>query len=137
MNFILLKAEIDSKDKFNDIDIITELNLKNIDVVQDIRTVDIKKYLIVKGKILAIKASSEPFAMLTMEALNAFDTFDMSDQANITALNAQISGLIEAGLLDLTDKAVILSLGVKQVSRGEQLGFNNVDQGHIDAARSL
>lgn len=42
MNFIALKAEIDARSEMSDSDIITELNLKNIDEVQDIRTVDIK-----------------------------------------------------------------------------------------------
>lgn len=137
MNFIALKAEIDARSEMSDSDIITELNLKNIDEVQDIRTVDIKKYLIVEGKILAIKASSEPYAQLTVEALNTFETFDMSDISNVNALNTQIMGLIEAELLDSTDAAAILALGIKQISRGEQIGFTTVEQGHIDAARSL
>jgi len=137
MNFALLNAEILANATLTDAELLLHLNEVNITAVQDIRTVDIKQYLIVTGKILAINASTEPAALLTVEALKEFDSFDMSDQANVAALNAQMDGLIAAGLLVAGDKAFILAMGEKTISRSMQIGLGAVTMGDVTAARRL
>lgn len=137
MNFDLLKQQIINNPTLNDAELLDLLHDKNIEQIQDIQTADIKKYLIVTGKILAINASQEPAALLTVEALNTFETFQMNDPTNVNALNAQMDGLIGLGLLTESDKSYVLSLGTTHISKANQLGFNQITQGDIDAARTI
>jgi len=115
----------------------TLINTKDIPAVKNIQVADIKKYLIVTGKILAIKASSDPAALLTVEALNSFQEFVMSDPANVTALNAQLDGLVTASLLTATDKTNILALGDTLESLADQNGLGFVMAGDVQYARTV
>ena len=137
MNFILLKADIEAKTEFSDIDIITEINLRNIEVVQDIQTADISNYLNVTGKVLAIRVSNDDVAVLTVDALNTFNSFDMSNPTVAYILSQRLDYLVSINLLTVEDTAYVQSLGIKNISRANQLGFNVVTQGDINAARSL
>ena len=113
------------------------INTKDIPATQNIQVADIKKYLIVTGKILSIKASTDPAALLTMEALNSFAEFIMSDAANVAALNAQMDGLVAASLLTAADKTAILALGDTLESLADQNNLGVVRAGDIQYARTL
>jgi len=136
MDYLKLKQSISSLSG-TDEEVAALLNTKDIPATQNISVADIKKYLIVSGKILAIRASVEPAAMLTIEAINAFTEFVMSDTLNASALNAQLDGLIAASLLTTADKITILSLGDTLESLADQNGFGIVRTGDIFYARSI
>lgn len=136
MDYVKLKQSISSLSG-TDEEVAALLNIKDIPATQNISVADIKKYLIVTGKILAIRASVEPAAMLTIEAINAFTEFVMSDPLNASALNAQLDGLIAASLLTTADKITILSLKDTLESLADQNGFGIVRTGDIFYARSI
>lgn len=117
--------------------IASQMNVVNILSVKNISVASIKQYLIVTGKILAIRASSTPAAMLTVEALNSFDEFVMTDSANVSALHTQLDGLVTASLLNATDKAYILSLSDSFTSLAEQNGLSAVSVGDVQYARAI
>jgi len=123
--------------KGTDEELAATLNIKNVSYSQNIKVSDIKKYLIVTGKILAIKASTDPAALITVEALDAFDEFVMSDPSNVTALKAQLDGLINASILNTTDKTILLSLGDSFISLSDQAGLGLVRAGDVQFARGL
>lgn len=114
-----------------------QVNAKNIPAIKNISVANIKQYLIVTGKILAIRASTEPAAMLTIEALNSFSEFVMTDSANVSALHTQLDGLVTASLLNATDKAYILSLSDSFTSLAEQNGLSAVSVGDVQYARAI
>lgn len=121
----------------SDEEITSQVNAKNVPAIKNISVADIKQYLIVTGKILAIRASAEPASMLTVEALNAFSEFVMTEQSNVDALNNQLDGLITASLLNTADKTYILSLADTFTSLAEQAGLGNVSVGDVQFARTL
>ncbi len=141
MNWQLLKTEVDNYPLLTSEALADQLNTANIESVQNIQVADIKQYLVVTGKILAIKASVEPAALLTVEALDSFDKFVMSEPSNVAALNNQMDGLIvvnsEPKLFTIDDKNYILSLGVTTISRANQLGLGAVTPGDIEYVRGL
>jgi hypothetical protein len=141
MNWQLLKTEVDNYPLLTSEALADQLNTANIEAVQNIQVADIKQYLVVTGKILAIKASLEPAALLTVEALDSFDKFVMIEPSNVAALNNQMDGLIavnsEPKLFTIDDKNYILSLGVTVISRANQLGLGVVTPGDIEYVRGL
>ena len=136
MNYQLLKTLVVGMSGTDEV-IAATINTKDIPATQNIQVADIKKYLIVTGKILSIKASTDPAALLTMEALNSFAEFIMSDAANVAALNAQMDGLVAASLLTAADKTAILALGDTLESLADQNNLGVVRAGDIQYARTL
>lgn len=137
MNFELLKAEIADKELLSDAELLDELNAKNIEQTQDIQTADIANYLNVTQKILAITDSMDDIARLTIHALKTFTSFDMGNPVVAYVLSERLAYLVTISLINQDDADYILSLGIKPVSRANQLGFNHVTQGDINAARTL
>ena len=136
MNYQSLKTLVVGMSGTDEV-IAATINTKDIPATQNIQVADIKKYLIVTGKILSIKASTDPAALLTMEALNSFAEFIMSDAANVAALNAQMDGLVAASLLTAADKTAILALGDTLESLADQNNLGVVRAGDIQYARTL
>lgn len=121
----------------SDGDVAINLNSETVVAKQNISTASIKQYLTVKGYRVEIKNSTTDAAQATNLALDDFNEFVMSDVNNEFALNAQLDALVAENtlLFDATDKAVILSFGVKMISRASELGLGNVTAGIVQAAR--
>ena len=95
---------------------LTAFNAMKSDIVdRDIPTAGIKKYLILTDKWLPIKSSPEMAAVVAMDALSIFDSFNFTDPVTGPAvkmkLGAMMSALISAGLIDETNKATIMAMG--------------------------
>lgn len=139
MDYSILAPEI-KKPEYSGLDdaaIAGLINNKTIEKTRNIQVADINQYLIVTGKILAIKASQSTAAQLTVLALDKFKEFQMDKPSNVLALNAQLDGLITDNILTEQDKSIILELGVKRISKAEQLGLGVVRTDEIEYARTL
>lgn len=136
MDFNLLKTELESMTGTDD-EVVNQLNAAVIEIAQDIQTSDINNYLNVTGKVLAIRTSIDDIAVLTVDALNTFNSFDMSNPTVAYVLSQRLDYLISIGLLEIEDATYVLSLGIKNISRASQLGLSAIDHGHILHARTL
>jgi len=109
---------------FDRLSALTQSADKNID------TKLIKQYLILVDKWLPIKTSAEPAAMVTVEALDTFDTFDITNAATGAMVKAKLDSmmdaLITAGLIDATDKTAIMAMGSEDKPVWEGLTFSHV-----------
>ncbi|MBL4709755.1 MAG: hypothetical protein JKY48_15080 [Flavobacteriales bacterium] len=100
---------------------------------------DVIGYLVIERKYIAIKQSTESSAVEFITALEDLGSFDLSKQGATTNAAATVSTLLDelvtAGLLNATDKAVILSLATEKVSRQTELGIVNASMGAIEVVR--
>lgn len=111
-----------------------DLTNKNIVAKQRIDTRDIQKYLALKDKLLVVETSTTTAAKKAVRMMELFDCFSM-DESNVeTALTAVLDALIVDNLIDATDKAAILAMGEKLISRAEQLGINNLRLGYVESS---
>lgn len=113
-----------------------DLNDKTIPAKQEIPVHDIKQYLMMSGTWLAIKNSQTDNSAVAMDALQEFESFDVTNPQILAVLTAILDGLVT----DITgftssEKAVVMAMGDKLISRGEELGLGNVTAGHVQAAR--
>jgi hypothetical protein len=103
---------------------------ETIAITKDIDTADIKQYLILTDKWLGIKSSAEIAAQITMDALNVFDTFVLTDPVTGPMVDAKLGlmmdALIAASLIDATDKAVIMAMGIEDSPRFQSLTTKQV-----------
>lgn len=109
--------------------IVSALNAKSIASKRPINTRDIKKYLILNGLWLAIKTSSNPVAVITIDALNLFDELNVQESSVNSMLGQMMDGLIAANLtpsFNTTHKAEILSMGDVMASWADQNWMNDV-----------
>jgi hypothetical protein len=83
----------------------------------DISVGDVKGYLIISDKWLAIKHSNEVVAEVVLDAFDAFDSFQITHPTMGAVYKAKLTemldNLIALGLVDATDKAVILGMGAR------------------------
>jgi len=83
----------------------------------NISTADIKAYLIVTGKWLAIKRSTEDVAEVVRDSLDTFESFQLADPVMgagyKSALQSQMAALKALGLIDATDEATVLAMGTQ------------------------
>lgn len=112
------------------------LNAKAISAKQSIQVSDIKKYLTVVGKRVAINNSASIPAQATVLAFQDFEVFDMTDALNEAALISQMGGLVTEGLISETDKTNILAMGDTLISRAQSLGLGIVTAGQVQAERN-
>lgn len=136
MDYSKLREEINKPEYtgLSDSELADIFNDKNIEVTKDIDVIDIKKYLILTGKILPIKQSDKPSAMIAIEAMSTFSHFVMSDPLNAAALESQLDGLTSDSLITQDDKDAVLNMGKGFASKAEILGFN-VTSGLVAAIR--
>lgn len=109
--------------------IVSALNAKTIASKLPINTRDIKKYLILNGLWLAIKTSSNPVAVITIDALNLFDELNVQESSVNSMLGQMMDGLIAANLtpsFNTTHKAEILSMGDVMASWADQNWMSDV-----------
>lgn len=82
----------------------------------NIETAKIKQYLILMDKWLPIKNSVADEAVIAIDALNIFDTFDITNPVTgstvLTKLTAILDALVTAALISAIDKDAILAMGV-------------------------
>jgi hypothetical protein len=128
LNSLLSKIQADH---LNDTpaQIVSALNAKTIASKRPINTRDIKKYLILNSLWLAIKTSSNPVAVITIDALNLFDEFNVQESSVNSMLGQMMDGLIAANLtpsFNTTHKAEILSIGDVMASWADQNWMSDV-----------
>lgn len=128
LNSLLSKIQADH---LNDTpaQIVSALNAKIIASKRPINTRDIKKYLILNSLWLAIKTSSNPVAVITIDALNMFDEFNVQESSVNSMLAQMMDGLIAANLtpsFNTTHKAEILSMGDVMASWADQNWMSDV-----------
>ena len=113
------------------------LTTRNITVKTSIETHDIQKYLMLKGKLLAIESSDLLSAKTAVRAMELFNTFDISDAEIDATLTGTLDALIADSLIDANDKTAILSMGESLKSKAEIEGLGRVLFGHIARAKEL
>lgn len=127
-NLLLVKIQTDHVNDAPD-QIVSALNAKTIASKHPISTRDIKKYLILNSLWLAIKGSTNPVAIVTIDAMNLFDEFNVQE-TNVNAMLSQMmDGLIAANLtpaFTTTHKSQILSMGDVMVSWADQNWLGDV-----------
>jgi hypothetical protein len=137
MNYEILKLELQDAAyaAMTDAEAAQALNALVVDAKQSISSHDIRKYLMLVDKLLPIESSVLESATAATRALEIFPAFDMTESAVETKLIAVLDALITDSLIDATDKAAILSLGDKLISRAELLGLPDVGVWHVEMAR--
>ena len=137
MNYDILKLELQDAAyaAMTDAEAAQALNALVVDAKQSISSHDIRKYLMLVDKLLPIETSVLESATAATRALEIFPAFDMAETAVETKLIAVLDALITDSLIDATDKAAILSLGDKLISRAELLGLPDVGVWHVEMAR--
>lgn len=127
-NLLLVKIQADHVNDTPD-QIVAALNAKTIASKHPISTRDIKKYLILNSLWLAIKGSNNPVAVVTIDALNSFDEFNVQESSVNIMLGQIMDGLIAANLtpaFTTTHKSQILSMGDVMVSWADQNWLGDV-----------
>lgn len=115
-------------------------NGTNLTEQRPIPSRDVRKLLLLRGKWSGLRAASAERGSAAdelFEALDTFDTFDLTEQAVAVTVTGAFTALIAAALLDQGDVDAILALGVHSVSRAEQLGWGPVGAGDVESARAV
>lgn len=122
----ILKTELalPAYSALTDEECLTALQAENIQTKQNIESKDIQKYLALQGKLLPLEASTADSAKEAVRMLDLFESFTFSEGAVETKLTAVLDALVADTLIDANDKAYILGLGEKLISRAEELGIS-------------
>jgi len=115
----------------------SSLNAKNIASLKIISTHDIEQYLVLTDLLLEIESGTTQAAKVAARALQAFESFDVTNPLILGKFTSILMGLVDDGLLAFseTDKTNILSLGNTSISRATQLGLGIVTAGQVQAER--
>jgi len=115
----------------------SSLNAKNIPSLKKIETHDIEQYLVLTDLLLEIEAGTTQAAKVAARALQAFDSFDVTNPLILGKFTSILTGLVNDSSLSFsaTDKTNILSLGNTSISRATQLGLGVVTAGQVQAER--
>lgn len=137
-NISILKTELQNAaySTMTDAECLASLTAKNISAKQNITNHDIRKYLALQGKLMVMEASTLDSAKTAVRYLDLFDVFAMDEVAVEMALTAMLDALIVDALIDATDKANILAMGDKMISKAESLSIGSVSIWEIEKARS-
>jgi hypothetical protein len=123
-------------DGLSDAECLAALQQRNIPAKQPITSHDIKAYLNVVDKRLTIIDSATTAARKATLALDDFESFDMGDPAYAAKLTQVLDDLVAADLLIADDKAAILAMGDKFITRLEELKIPHTRLGHVQRARA-
>lgn len=100
---------------------------------KDIQTADIKAYLTLVDKRLAVEEATTDNAKKARLAFADFESFRLTDSIKGAAykmrLEAVLDGLITDNLLDANDKTAIMAIGAES-----KPVWHNLKQGHVDNA---
>jgi hypothetical protein len=118
-----------------DAEALVSLQDQTIAVKQPILSHSIRAYLM-PDKWRVIADSSLASAKNAVDALSAFDRFDISNPVYLSKLTAVLDALITDSLITTADKTVILSLGDKLESWCEQNGMTDLRIGEVMEART-
>lgn len=139
----LAKAKYDG---MTDDEKLAALNAKTEQVAIPIPAIEVKRTLQVRGKWAAIAdaVDHEPTATTRIacralvDAVNDFDSFDMSVPDYATAINAALDAVVATPLLDDDDKAAVLALGFTMKSPAQLAGFGSkpVRMGELQMAEA-
>jgi len=148
MDYAKLKAVIvtmPGEATATDAEVLAWGNAKTVVRDKDIDTSDIKKYLVLVDKWLPLKLSTDPSALVTMDALSVFATFRLTDpvtgaqvKAKLTAMLDALAAVTPTPLLDAAvDKPAILTMGTETVSRFDGAGVSGAGLYEIARARAM
>lgn len=139
MDYLKLKGELNklTYNNLSDIEAKQQLNDKIIPCKVNIITRDLRKYLVLVNKLIVLESSEHTTAIAVNRFLDLFDTLDITESVVEQVLIANIDALININILDETDKTNILNLGLKLISRAEELGFNELKESDINYARRI
>jgi len=108
----------------DDVAIVEVMNRKDIDAKGVLKSHDIKQYLSLVGLRLPIIDSGQMSCREATQALEDFDSFDLSNSMVLARFTSILDGLVTETLLpDFTEthKLTILAMAEKKISRAEQL----------------
>ena len=114
---------------------LTALTTQDIPVKQSISSHDIRQYLAVNNKFMALENSVASIAKMTSRYMDVFPSFDMTDSSVETTVTNALTALVAEGLITTDDKTAILAMGTKMISRAEELGIS-VNLGEVNWARN-
>ena len=116
----------------------SSLNAKTIASLKIISTHDIEQYLVLTGLLLEIEFGTTQAAKVAARALQAFESFDVTNPMILGKFTSILTGLVDDSSLAFseTDKTNILSLGNTSISRATQLGLGIVTAGQVQAERN-
>lgn len=75
--------------------------------------------------------------ILQVMAPNSFDTIRMNDPAVHAAVSAMLQTMVDAGAMTADQRAAMIALGDKMISRAEELGIPPVHHLQVAEARSI
>lgn len=113
-----------------DVEITDLMNIENRTQFIDVNKDTILKYLIRKGRWLAIFDSTQDAARNVIALLNT-TSFDVNGPEPTVLIDA----LVTLRLLGSDDKTYIQSLGQKQISRAQELSLGNIRVGQAERVR--
>ena len=136
-NILNIELQLPKYSAMNDAQAANAVNSVNIKTKVGISTHDMQQYLVLVDKLILIEASPAPLAVEAVRVMELFQSLDISDSTIEAKTVSIVDGLIVAGLLDESDKAYILGLGNKTISRAEELGLSAVIEANVKFARTL
>lgn len=136
-----LKSELAAAEYagMDDTDAAAALNAKTLDGALIVQTLDIKRALFLRGVWGTLKAKAlagDASAITLMDALEVFQTFDMSNATYAAAIGGALTANVQASNISQGDKDAILALGAGKVSRAEQLWGLGTAVGSGDVSRA-
>lgn len=139
MNYQTVSDELKNAQytSLGDSDAANLLNAKNISIKKAVSSSDIRKYLLLVNKLIALEASQDASAIESNRALDLFTEFNVSETLVEAKLIALLDSLVIVTLINSSDKSAILEMAEKTISRAGQLGLPVLVEANINFARSL
>lgn len=116
----------------------SSLNAKTIASLTIISTHDIEQYLVLKDLLLEIEEGTTQAAKVAARALQAFESFNVTNPMILGKFTSILTGLVGDSSLAFseTDKTNILAMGNTTMSRATKLGLGVVTAGQVQAERN-
>jgi len=120
-----------------------EITAKNIQRYKKVDYSDVASYLRLVDKWYTLNTSTDPAAKSFILDMNTFKSFDLGKVVPtgvptvLATVTTALDNLITAGIINATDKTIILSLGNDPISRAEELGITFEGVFDITNARNV
>lgn len=140
MNIEILKTELalSKYDALTDAAAALDLTSLAVAIKVPIPTHDVKAYLLISSKWNAIRKSALVEAEDFVDVISSMLSVDFNLPGVEARVTTILDALVTAALIDAAaDKAYILSLSNKTISRAEQLGISDVTEYYVRLARGV
>lgn len=107
----------------SDEQVASSLNAQIRSKPENIRSVEVKRYMFAQGLWLSIKESTLDSAKQARDVLDAFNTFEVADPVVATSVEGFLDALKADGLIAEADKSAVQAMGVKPISRARETGM--------------